>query len=320
MAGSAGTGPAPAQAAPEPAAPAPTEAAPAPAGPGIGATSVPAPEPGPATPRPVPPAPGAETSPVADPAPDTPPAATPADSAAGGPSPSAAAPAPAVPAQPIWRANAAASDVPEGAPIMAVVVDGATPASLPALRALAPFGPLTVSLDPQSEGAAGFASALRDLGNEVIVAMPAAPSAPALAGALDRGAAALPMAVGAAFGPLSDAAARDAALGAVARLQGLVLDRVPAPAEGSALVAAARAGAMPAADTTLAIPADTPATRAFQLLREAGAKAARDGVAVVVVQASPATLTAIGRWLALPGEARPAPLTALVRRQGETRY
>jgi hypothetical protein len=98
----------------------------------------------------------------------------------------------------------------------------------------------------------------------------------------------------------------------------MVLDTVPGAA--SPLLEQARAHAMPAAVAALTIPADATAQRAFQLLREAGTRAAREGQLVVVLEAAPPTLSALGRWLALPGDARPAPLSGLIRRGAATRY
>ena len=200
---------------------------------------------------------------------------------------------------------------------MAVVVTGATLASLPALTALAPFGTLAVTVDPDAANAPSLAESLRALGHEVLL-MPHDVGAADVASVIDDAVARVPVAAGFAFGPTLPGAAREALLAATARHGGLVVDTVPA-AE-SALVTAARAAALPTGGAALAVVAATDATRAFQLLREAGARTAREGQMIVVVEAVPVTLTALGRWLALPGEATPAPLTAVIARLGPTAY
>jgi polysaccharide deacetylase 2 family uncharacterized protein YibQ len=196
---------------------------------------------------------------------------------------------------------------------MAVVVRDATAASLPALATLAPLGSLTVSIAPGAEGSAALAQGLRGQGHEVLLDMGAAPAAEAL----PRAAAAVPQAAGFAFGAVPPASA-EALAQAASPLGAMLLDAVPAA--DSALLARARSDAMPAAVAALTIPADATAQRAFQLLREAGTRAAREGQLVVVLEAAPPTLSALGRWLALPGDARPAPLSGLIRRGGATRY
>lgn len=200
---------------------------------------------------------------------------------------------------------------------MSVVVTGAKAADLPALTTFAAFGPLTVAIAP-TETAADLGAALRALGHEVLVEatdLGAAAREPggvpaALEGAVRR----LPMALGFALGPLPPGALREAVLASAVRAGALLLDTVPAAT--SALAAEARRLDLPAGGAVLAVRGDADATRAFQLLREAGARAVREGSTIVVLDAAPATLTALGRWLALPGTVTPAPLSITAARQG----
>jgi hypothetical protein len=220
-----------------------------------------------------------------------------------------AAPLPeaAEPAPPAWRANAAVADLAPGEPVMTVVVTGARAGSLPALTTLAPLGAVTVAIDTAVEDKAGLAAALRALGHEVLETVTAA------APATD-----FPLTAGLAVAGGIDAAAAEALLRRAEDRGALAIDLTRAA--GSPLVTAGRAEGQPVAGAALTIPAGRTASEAFQTLRDAGALAAQEGTLVVSLEASPATLTALGRWLALPGDVQPAPLTALIRRLGPTRY
>jgi polysaccharide deacetylase 2 family uncharacterized protein YibQ len=208
---------------------------------------------------------------------------------------------------PAWRANAATADLVADEPVMTVIVTGARPGTLPALTTLAPLSAVTVALDAGLEDKAGLATALRALGHEVLETVPA--DAPALS---------VPLTVGLAVPGVADSTAAAAVLAAVADSGALAVDLLRGAA--SPLVEAGRAERQPVAGAALRIAAGQTATAAFQTLRDAGALAAQEGTLIVALEASPATLTALGRWLALPGDVQPAPLTALIGRLGDTRY
>jgi polysaccharide deacetylase 2 family uncharacterized protein YibQ len=213
----------------------------------------------------------------------------------------------AEPARPAWRANAAMADLAADEPVMTVIVTGARAATLPALTTLAPLSAVTVAIAPDAEDRAGLATALRALGHEVLETVPA--DAPALS---------VPLSAGLAVPGVADMAAADAVLAAAESSGALAVDLLRGAA--SPLVEAGRAAGQPVAGAALRITAARTATEAFQTLRDAGALAAQEGTLVVALEASPATLTALGRWLALPGDVQPAPLTALIGRLCATRY
>lgn len=217
-------------------------------------------------------------------------------------------PAPAAEsAAPVWRANAAIADLVADEPVMTVIVTGARAGTLPALTTLAPLSAVTVAMAPDAEDKAGLATALRALGHEVLETVPA--DAPSLS---------VPLSAGLAVAGVADAAVADAVLAAAESNGALAVDLLRGGA--SPLVEAGRAAGQPVAGAALRITAERTATEAFQTLRDAAALAAREGTLVVTLETSPATLTALGRWLALPGDAQPAPLTALIGRLGATRY
>lgn len=232
----------------------------------------------------------------------------------------------AIPAGPLWRVNAADHDVPPEAPLVAVVLRGTARADLPALAALAELGPLSLALDAVDADAADLMARAADLGIETLAVVDGG-AGPARAAAdtaaeMVRAVTALPKVVGFALGGegprLRDPDEAGKALTEAARERALVLDLDPA--EGSALVELGRASQLPVAAPALRIGAAEPAAAAFQRLRGAADMAARSGDLVVLVEVSPSTLTAVGRWLALPGEAHPAPLTAVVSRAAPTRF
>lgn len=213
----------------------------------------------------------------------------------------------AEPAQPAWRANAAMADLVPDEPVMTVIVTGARAATLPALTTLAPLSAVTVAIDLEAEDRAGLATALRALGHEVLETVSA--DAPALS---------VPLSAGLAVQGVADMAAADAVLATAEASGALAVDLLRG--EASPLVEAGRAARQPVAGAALRITAARTATEAFQTLRDAGALAVQEGTLVVALEASPATLTALGRWLALPGDVQPAPLSALIGRLGATRY
>jgi polysaccharide deacetylase 2 family uncharacterized protein YibQ len=189
---------------------------------------------------------------------------------------------------------------------MSVIVTNARPTSLPALTTLAPLGAITVAIHPDVSDPVALAEALRNLGHEVLETVTAG-SAPTL-----------DTAAGIALASVADTQGAEAALAAIAPFGGLAVDLDRG--ETSPLVQAGREAEQPVAGAALRIVPGDSASNAFQTLRDAGGLAAREGELVVALDAGPVTLTALGRWLALPGDVQPAPLSALIERLGPTRY
>lgn len=233
---------------------------------------------------------------------------------------------PQVASGPLWRSHAASWPLPDQGPLVAVVLEGVTVSDLPAIEALAALGPLTLLLDPASPDAAALQRRAATLNLETL-ALADDGDGPSLSGAamaadMVRAISALPGVIGFALGgggprlrQPDDAAI---ALAEAARERALIFD--VDPADGSLILDLGRSGDLPVAAPHRRLAGDTPAGAAFQTLRAVSDEAVREGHRVVLVEVSPATLTAVGRWLALSDLAVAAPLTALVERAGPTRY